>query len=158
MALAGIREMNSKGFWKPPGYGISREFRGKSHSRETGKFLGNASKNGKFLGKRQISGENRQNSGIAGKNRQFSGKFLGKIGKFSGENREISGKSANFWEMSQSPQKFISRERPSGIREMISRERRSGIRDKSLRDTTLHARPFEPRSKVNFEHFDNFWR
>ena len=57
VALAGIREMNSKGFWKPPGYGKSREFRGKSHSREIGKFLG---KIGEFLG------------------------FLGKIGKFLG--------------------------------------------------------------------------
>ena len=101
--------MNSQGFWKPPGYGESREFRGKSHSREIGKFLGNVSKIGKFLGNRQISGKNRQ----------------------------ISGKSANFWKCLKVPFIFNSRERPSRIREMISRERRSGIRDKSLRDTTL---------------------
>ena len=57
MVLAGIREMNSKGFWKPPGYGKSREFRGKSHSRQIGKFSGKCLQKsakfweiGKFLG------------------------------------------------------------------------------------------------------------
>jgi len=75
VALAGIREMDSKGFWKPPGYGKSREFCGKSHSREIGKLLGNASKIGFFL---EI------------------GKFLGKIGKFLGN---FWGRSANFREI-----------------------------------------------------------
>ena len=76
--------MDSKGLWKPPGYGKSREFRGKSYSQEIGKFPGNPQKIGKFLGNRQIPGENRQISGISGRNRQISGKFLGKIGKFPG--------------------------------------------------------------------------
>ena len=81
VALAGIREMNSQGFWKPPGYGNSREFRGKSHSREIGKFLGNAFN---FAGK----SANFQN---------FLGKFLQncrETGKFLGNapgNRQISG-------------------------------------------------------------------
>jgi len=98
VALAGIREMASKGFCKPPGYGKSREFRGKSHSREIGKFLGNVSKNRQILGNRQFSRENRQISGISGKNRQIHVKILGKIGKFVGKigkfpgNQQISGK------------------------------------------------------------------
>jgi hypothetical protein len=76
VALAGIRETNSKGFWKPPGYGKSREFRRKSHSREIGKFPGNASKIGKFLRNRQI------------------------YGKKSANFRDFWGKSANFCEKS----------------------------------------------------------
>ena len=74
MALAQIREINFEGFWKPPGYGKSRKFRGKSYSREIGKFLGNASKNW------QISGNSANLCESLGK----IGKIMGKIGKFLG--------------------------------------------------------------------------
>ena len=151
MAFAGIREMNSKGFWKPPGYGKSREIPIPVWEIS-------------FPGNRQISGTKLRKClqksadfwkigkslGFEGKIRKFLGNFWGKLANF----REM----ANFLEMPRSPQKFISRERPSGIREMISREMRSGIRDKSLRDTTLVECPDLSRAFFTHESCQIFIR
>jgi hypothetical protein len=76
VAFFGIREMNSKEFWKPPGYGKSREICGKSSEIS-------------FPGNRQISGQCLKKSANFREIGKFLG-FLGKSGKFLG----------NFWEES----------------------------------------------------------
>ena len=89
VALAGIREMNSQGFWKPPGYGNSREFRGKSANfwEMPSTLPGNQQISGKFLKIAGKSANFQKNLGKFHKICRETGKFLGN----APGNRQISG-------------------------------------------------------------------